>query len=239
MIEPVKKILVYGDSILKGIQLKTDTQRYCVDNHIDVPSLERAFSLEIENDSRFGCTVTKGYALLERAIARGQRTDHVVMDFGGNDCDFDWAAVAAEPDAEHLPHTPLPLFTETYRKILKLLKDNGVGAFLTTLPPILAERYLDFITRNGLSRENILKWLGGTETIYRYQENYSRAVEALARETHTPLIDLRGAFLAERRIDELYCADGIHPNTAGQKRITEALCRFVGDYRNMPLPAGV
>jgi lysophospholipase L1-like esterase len=63
-------------------------------------------------------------------------------------------------------------------------------------------------------------------TIYRYQENYSRAIEKIAKEAEVDCIDLRGAFLSNRRIDDLLCEDGIHPNTNGQKVIEGAFMAF-------------
>ncbi len=223
----IRQILLLGDSILKGIQVPAGGTRYCVENHLDAEGLGKKYGLHIENSSRFGCTVEKGRQLICRAVEKGEAGDVIVMDFGGNDSDFDWAAVAAAPDGEHLPHTPLPEFSRIYREILSLLSANGITPVMTTLPPVLAERYLDWICRDGLSKENILHWLGSAETIYRFQENYSRTVEQIARETHTPLVDLRGAFLSSRRIDDLYCQDGIHPNTRGQELISHAFDRYL------------
>ena len=90
-----------------------------------------------------------------------------------------------------------------------------------------AERYLSWICRDGLSRDNILSWLGDTNAIYRYQERYSHAVEQLAEEYGAPLVDLRGAFLEKRQMEELYCVDGIHPNDQGQLLIRDTFARFI------------
>jgi lysophospholipase L1-like esterase len=76
-----------------------------------------------------------------------------------------------------------------------------------------------------------LKWLGSVNTIYRYQEYYSRAVEQLSAATGALLVDLRGAFLELRRIDRLLCEDGTHPNTEGQKIIMSAFSSFASAQR--------
>ena len=55
-----RKIEVFGDSILKGIQVNAFNKRYHVDNNIDVDMLSKKFSLDIVNRSRLGHTVTKG-----------------------------------------------------------------------------------------------------------------------------------------------------------------------------------
>lgn len=229
----MRRILLLGDSILKGIQVSLGSRRYQVENHVDLDGIASRYGLSIENGSRFGCTVEKGRQLIFRALEKGTAGDAIVMDFGGNDSDFDWAAVAADPTGEHLPHTPLPVFVEVYRDILTTLSAHRVSSVVTTLPPVMGERYLDWICRDGLSKENILCWLGSAETIYRYQEAYSRAVEGLARETGTPLVDLRGAFLAHRRIETLYCEDGIHPNTDGQMLIANTFEQYLKNKRQI------
>ena len=226
LVRQLRRVALYGDSILKGIQLAPDTAKYRVENTVDFTVLEQKLGCKIDNCSRFGCTVTKGKQLIERALAAGKLGDVVVMDYGGNDCDFDWAAVSADPTAEHQPHTPLAQFLSTYREIIALLRAHCIEPILTTLPPLQPQWFFDWFC-GGLNQQNILSWLGDVNTIYRYQENYSRAVERLAREERVKLVDLRGAFLSARRIDDLFCRDGIHPNAAGQQLIAETFLASV------------
>jgi len=222
-----KSVEVFGDSILKGIQLNPDNLRYHVDNNIDVDMLENKYFLKIKNFSKFGCTIMRGLSLIEKRLRGSQPYSHaIVMDFGGNDCDFDWKAVAEQPNKEHQPNTPLDVFVDTYHKIIKMVKDHGIRPIITTLPPLDAQKFFNWFC-NGLNKVNVLKWLGGVESIYRWQENYSRAIEKLARETSTLIIDLRGAFLKHRKIDSFLCVDGTHPNTEGQKVITQGFLEFI------------
>lgn len=222
-----RKVEVFGDSLLKGIQINPKSLRYHVNNTIDVERIEQTHLLDIRNFSRFGCTVTKGLALIEKRLAKQEPfCDAIVMDFGGNDCDHNWQAVSERPDEEHLPCTPLDVFTETYHKIIALLKERGIRPILTTLPPLDAQRFFHWFCK-GMNQANVLKWMGDVQIIYRWQEHYSRTVEKIAAETGTPLVDLRGAFLRHKRLDGLLCEDGTHPNTAGQKVITQAFLEFI------------
>ena len=221
-----KSVKVLGDSILKGVQLNSENKRYCIDNNIDVQRISDAFSLDIENLSRFGYTVLAGEKLLSARLERGMTCDAIVMDYGGNDCDFKWQAISDDPTAVHTPNTPLDVFESAYKRIITLLKDKGITPIITTLPPIDPERYFNWFCSDKLNRDNILTWLGSVNTIYRYQENYSRAIENIAKEMKVDCIDLRGAFLCRRRIDDLLCEDGIHPNTKGQKVIENAFMSF-------------
>ena len=223
--EIMRKIEVFGDSILKGIQVDPINKRYHVNNNIDVEMLNKRFSLNIINHSKFGCTVTKGKAMLERYLNERADCTAILMDFGGNDCDFNWKMVSENPSAKHEPNTPIENFVTTYTNIIERIKKNEIRPILTNLPPLEPQRYFDWLSK-GLNKVNILGWLEGVNTIYRFQEFYSRTIEEISRNTGSMLIDLRGAFLRERRIGRFICEDGIHPNTEGQKLITQEFVKF-------------
>ncbi|MDR1506150.1 MAG: SGNH/GDSL hydrolase family protein [Treponema sp.] len=221
----LRNVGVFGDSILKGIQIDTENKRYCVKNYIDIEQISQKHSLVVNNYSIFGCTIRKGGLMLQKRIDNGKSYDIVVMEYGGNDCDFNWKEIADNPDAEHTPNTPLDVFFATYCQIIGMLKKCFIVPVLTNLPPLEPQRFFDWFCK-GLNKNNILKWLGGINTIYRAQETYSRMVEKIALKTKTHLVDLRSAFLKHRRIEDLLCEDGTHPNTAGQKIITETFLDF-------------
>ena len=216
-------VTVYGDSILKGVLLEDG--KYTVERGWQDELAER-FGLRLTNRARFGVTLPKAMARIEKDCETPCEAGEIaLLEFGGNDCDYDWAAIAAAPDAEHLCKTPPELFFDCYRRAIRLLRAAGRTPVLTTLPPINAELYLRFLCRGGLSRENIVRWLGDVERIYRWQECYSDIAEQLSREESTPLIDLRRPFLRDSRSPAaLLCADGIHPSRSGQGLIYRAFC---------------
>ena len=223
-----RNVEVFGDSILKGVQLDNENMRYHVDNNIDVSMLEKKFLLNINNFSKFGCTISKAFSHIEKRFKSGDLQCHaIVLNLGGNDCDFNWKEVSERPEAEHEPNTPLETFAETYKKIIEFLKDNGIRPIITTLPPLDAQRFFNWFCGGLEKSANVLKWLGSVETIYRWHENYSRTIEKIATETGTLLVDLRGAFLKHRKIDKLLCDDGTHPNTEGQRVITQGFLEFI------------
>lgn len=222
------KIQIYGDSILRGVTLNEDTKRYYINDAIGIDALAKDIHAEVANFSKFGCTVQKGFHLMETNLEKGAVCDYALVEYGGNDSDFNWAKIAEEPETEHLSNTPLEKFRDLYKKMVLALKNNGITPVLATLPPVDAEKYFSWICRGGLSKENILHWLGDVFAIYRYQEQYSRAVEAIAAETGCEYIDLRAAFIRQRKMKDLFCSDGIHPSVKGQELIRQELSRFVG-----------
>jgi len=225
-VELTKKIAVYGDSILKGVMLDKISQKYYFSKESVVTSVEKWLPFHIQNNSKFGCTIQRGYHQLKSSLDKGLDCEIVLLEYGGNDCDYDWDAVSANPEEIHFPHTPLILFEQTYRKIIFELKDHGIKPLLMSLPPIDADKYFNWITRSGLKKENILKLLGDVQMIYRFQELYSNTISRVAAETGSLFVDVRRCFLDKHNFKELICDDGIHPNVEGHKLINQAFMDF-------------
>ncbi|MBC7960248.1 MAG: SGNH/GDSL hydrolase family protein [Vallitaleaceae bacterium] len=233
MMDKILNVGLFGDSILKGVQINPINKKYYVCNNIELDILSQKYGLQIKNYSSLGCTVTRGREVLKRRLENNVECDAIIMDYGGNDCDYNWKAISENPQDEHNPNTPLELFTETYCGIIDTLKSKGILPILTTLPPLQPQKFFDWFCRD-LNKNIVLKWLGEINRIYTHQENYSKAVEKIALETQVPLVDLRGAFMKHGDIDALLCEDGTHPNTLGQKIISNSLSNFAAEFlRNL------
>ena len=212
------KITIYGDSILKGVLLENGRYR---SNSDWEKKLSDELGLSIQNRSRFGCTIQKALPFLRRDNeAPAQEKELVLLELGGNDCDYDWQAISQDPHGRYRCKTPPELFAGLYREAINLIRGSGRTPVALNLPPIHSERYLSFLSRDGLSRQNILSWLGDVEAITRWQHTYSDLIVQLAREEQVQLLDLRGIFPTEQRdLEPWLCQDGIHPSLDGQKHM--------------------
>lgn len=218
-------VTVYGDSILKGVLLENG--KYTV-NRVWETLLSQRCGLKIRNRSRFGCTIRKALPFIEKD-SETRSGELAVLELGGNDCDYDWAAISADPDGEHACKTPPDVFRSRYRRAIELLKKSGRRLAVLTLPPVHSERYLRFICRDGLSYDNILRWLGDVEHISRWQAAYSAMVGQIAREENVDVIDLRSVFPSEpEKLEKFLCVDGIHPSRQGQELIYQTLLEYAG-----------
>lgn len=218
----MKKIDIFGDSIMRGILLNSKDQRYYPMPADGIKSFEEEFSVSINNKAKFGCTIQKGSRQMEAALEKGLHCDSVLLEYGGNDCDFKWNEVSADPQGEHSPLTPLPLFESLYRQMIARLQALKITPIIMSLPPINSEKYLNWIVRDGLSSENILHWLGDVNMIYRFQELYSAAAAKIAYETRCIYVDVRSQFLDKHHYTDFLCDDGIHPNEMGHQLIYRA-----------------
>jgi acyl-CoA thioesterase-1 len=215
MIDLNRKIGIWGDSVLKGVIFDEVKGVYELLAENCAAQISRILSTPILNKARFGCTIDNGFSHLERSIRNGLDCDLVLLEFGGNDCDFDWPAVSADPQLPHLPHTELGHFRQMLHEMITLLRQNQIEPLLMSLPPIVGERYFDFLVSKGLDRANLLHFLGDPHQIYRFHESYSLAVTQVAAMNRCLYAPVRETFLATRNSPDLICADGIHPNERG------------------------
>ena len=225
------KLCVLGDSILKGIPLEKDTNKYIVGTNLNFGLIADRAGLKLENHSKFGCTVTKAWEFVKKKFSNNTPAPEVIfMDFGGNDCDFKWNEINDTPLAVHDPNTDISTFIGTYESMLDGFIAKGTKPVITTLIPVQSEKYFNWFCKSmNLAKDKVMSWLGDIERIAHFQQVYSDAIKGIAAGREIPLIDLRAAFQAEKDQD-LMCEDGIHPNENGQKLIYDCFDMFMCDY---------
>lgn len=218
-----KKAIIWGDSVAKGVVWDAERGRYALAKPPAAEIVAEQTGIDVINHARMGMTVSDGLNVVRRDLERGVQADIAVIEFGGNDCDFDWAQISAAPDEVHLPRTPANLFVDKLGEIVSLAQGAGMRPILLTLPPINADKYFEFISRDGLSQANILHWLGDKNHIYRFHERYSCMIGRVAQKFGCKLVDIRSAFLDEWNAMSMVCRDGIHPTPDGQRLIGSAI----------------
>ena len=217
----VTELCVFGDSIGKGIVLRSDTSKY-ESFKMNLETLFGRSDIHIKNYSMFGCTVTKGLDVIKRHACELMNYKNIFLELGGNDCDFIWSEIAENPEKEHVSKTPLDIFAQRYKELIEEIRQNGGNPILLNLPPLDPNRYFKWVSR-GMNGDNILKWLGDVNMIYRWQEMYNVEVMLLATQLAVPIIDIRSAFLKCNNYCDYLCNDGIHPNGKGYELIYKTI----------------
>lgn len=219
--EETLRIAVFGDSLMKGT-LPDAQLRYHF--HTDLFEAPLAgLHAEVTNRSVFGATSRKGITLVQRDLARGHRYDWALVEYGGNDCNYDWPDVAAHPEQNHDPVVPADEFRANMTAIVQMLREAGIRPIFTTLPPIDEVKYLACIDHNGASAAGVMQWLGDVRRIYRTQERYSGLVRTIADELDVPCVDPRERFLDGGDPRALNADDGIHLSEAGYRLFYKTL----------------
>jgi len=182
--------------------------------------LNKEMGIEVDNYAMMGNTSQQG---LERMQKQALKPGNLaVIEFGGNDCDLDWAAACEHPDVMQEGKVPLAQFGENLRAMVRKVREAGMIPALITPPPLIAQRYFDWITRQ-LDKARILDYLGDVEHIYRWQERYALMIRKIAQQESTLLLDVRDEFLSQDRFTDMMCVDGIHPNDKGHAVLFDSL----------------
>ncbi len=223
----MKQIYIFGDSILKGVTYSEEAGRHkLLPDRFPVLS---GLGYEVKNCSVMGATIEEGITLLRRKLltdtTAGETT--VLLEYGGNDCDYRWADISADPAAPHQPKTPLDTFTRLYGELVGLAREKGASVYICNLVPLDAQKYMQWISR-GLDYDRILGWLGDSSMLYRWHEFYSRTTEQLAARLACPLIDLRMPFLMRHDYQNLLSGDGIHPTAEGHMLVDTTIAAAIG-----------
>ena len=218
------KICVWGDSIAKGVVFDEQRGRYVICRDNCLARMARELGCDVENFAVMGNTSQQGLERMEKQELEPGAL--AVIEFGGNDCDFDWQAVSDHPEEAHLPKIPAEQFLENYRALMDLVRQTASRVWISSLVPLEAHRFLDHVSQ-GRSRENILTWLGDTDRIFRWQEYYNDLVCKLARELSCPLLELRPEFLKHPAFPALLSMDGIHPTQKGHDVIHRCVAEAI------------
>lgn len=222
------KLVALGDSIIKGVLVRSEGERsrYSLADKSIVECCAEQLGGESLNLGKMGCTIEAGERILDRYLDKMSGAQYVLLEYGGNDSDYNWQEIAESPEKEHFPRTRLEVFEEVYERVICKIKEIGAIPLVLSLPPMDAERYFAFFSQKWEDgfRANVMRWLGGsTNTIMSGHELYNLATMRIAQRTGAQWIDVTSGLLKEHNFRAYLCDDGIHPNERGQRMIAEAV----------------
>ena len=222
------KLVALGDSIIKGVLVQSEGERsrYSLADKSIVECCAEKLGGESLNLGKMGCTIEAGERILDRYLDKMSGARYVLLEYGGNDSDYNWQEIAEAPEKEHFPRTRLEVFEQVYERVINKIKAMGAIPLVLSLPPMDAERYFAFFSQKWEEgfRANVMRWLGGsTNTIMSGHELYSLATMRVAQHTGAQWIDVTSGLLKDHNFRAYLCDDGIHPNERGQRMIAEAV----------------
>jgi len=228
-------IVAYGDSITKGIIYDDKKSKYAMLKENFTSIIENKIKGPVYNAGKFGSTIMRGALKMYNDVIK-KSPDMVLVEFGGNDCDYKWDEIAKNPEMEYKPNTDIYTFRETLLAMIDTLKTNHILPVLMTLPPLDPLKYFKWIAKeDSFAEKNILLWLGTKDRLFTWHNSYSKMITEVANETGTVLIDVRSEFLKYKDYSQFLCKDGIHPNTEGQSLIATVILKFIKENYNFLL----
>jgi lysophospholipase L1-like esterase len=216
------KVVCLGDSITKGkVWNENERRPYITENSYPI-ILKKLMNVDVVNNGI--CDITSEEMLHNMSSKLNiDKGSLVIVEVGGNDCNFNWKEVKKNPDREHDAIIPLECFKNNLQKIIDIIYSYGAVPVLSTLPPLDDVRYYNLLKK--IFGEGIKKWIDCTDGIFRWQERYSNMVKSVAESTGTFLIDVRKSFLDTQDYKKLISFDGLHPNEEGYMLIARTCLR--------------
>ena len=218
------EIQVWGDSIAVGITYNEQRKRYVISKERCPKRISDELKFKVVNNSKMGATVLDGLERFE--AAQPVEGALCVLEYGGNDCNMDWAEVAKNPEIPPQANVDLQTFSKTLEEFIVKVEQKGMKPMLITPLPLHAEKFFNWVSQ-GLDRDAILRAIGEIQNIYGWQERYANAVRNVAAKMKTPLLDLRDAMLSNKEYPNLICRDGMHLEDAGYRFIADTLIRRI------------
>lgn len=228
----LKAVCGFGDSVMKGIVIDKNnslegTVKYKISDMGFAARCRRNLGIEVENFARFGSTVAQAMKFIDRYTDRIIKSDYVLFEYGGNDCNYNWEAISEAPDAIHQPAVAIDDFVRFYGDAIDRVRSLGARPVLLSLPILDPEKFFRHLSK-GLNADNILKWLNGSiMNLDRWHERYNIEIFRLGVIKQVPVIDITSVFLERRNHFDYLCDDGIHPNDEGHALIENAIMEYL------------
>ncbi|MEQ2465487.1 SGNH/GDSL hydrolase family protein [Niallia sp. HCP3S3_B10] len=218
------KIICFGDSLTRGVSFVKGRVRIIKDNYPAI--LEKLFSVRNPEDT---IILNKGVFndnsdLLMKRLEKdvlSEEPNYVLLNVGGNDCNFKWQEVAENPDSNHDPIVPINQYIENIGNMVAKMKQSNITPILLTLPPLDPVRYYKFIAdRYGTTISHWISCCGGIE---HWHSLYNFHLNNLIEQLNLPSIDVRTALIKAGNIADFISDDGIHLNSAGYKKMSDVI----------------
>lgn len=225
------KITIIGDSIPKGLMIDENLRINRLATNA-VSEIEKHYGINIDNKSTFGQTLKRIYErkIVDDYLENINPNDNnvLVWSIGGNDADYNWDEVGQNPTLPHSSKTDYTAFKNYLKTLTKKLLDKNIKVLFVNFFPMHNERYFKNIISRKANGENVLKFLNNDlSNLSRHQELFNNAIIENAVTYDCEIIDIRSHFLNDIHYLD-YCAnDGIHPNTEGQKYISEIIKDYI------------
>lgn len=215
------KLVVFGDSILKGVITIPNSEKLFDTTENDSLSLaQKELGFELDNRSIYGNITSKGLVKLQKFYEKGGQADFCVIEFGSNDCDYDWGTLVQK--------VPLEDYLANLAAMIKLCRDHKVTPLMMGLIPYVCDDWFKTIIK-GQDEAAILDFLGGSpEQLGKNQLIYKNAQADFVQKNNVQFLDPWTLFEGHK---EYMCFDGIHPNEKGYELLSKAWIKFLSEVK--------
>ncbi len=220
------KLVVFGDSILKGvITIPGSSKLFDVTENDSLSLAQKKLGFELDNRSIYGNISTKGLLKLKKYLEKCssgelEAADFCIIEFGSNDCDYDWGTL--------IQKVPLAEYLQSLKEMVSLCRAHKITPLSMGLIPYVCDDWFKTIIK-GQDEKAILTFLNGRpETLGENQLIYKKALDNFIKENQIQYLDPWPLFENHK---DLMCYDGIHPNEKGYEVLSQAWVNFLSEVK--------
>ncbi|MFC7394559.1 SGNH/GDSL hydrolase family protein [Scopulibacillus cellulosilyticus] len=206
------KIICFGDSVTRGVSYVRGRLRILKETYPSILQELLGDQNEVINKGVFNDNSDLLLKRLDKDVI-SEKPDVVLIQIGGNDCNFHWDEVAKHPEDNHEPIVPLDRYLNNVKRTIERIKGIGAVPVLSTLLPLDPKRYYEYISR--INNKSIAQWIAACGGIEHWHGMYNRALKQLIKSEDILSIDVRTAFKESDDLSVLLNDDGIHPSPKG------------------------
>ncbi|MFT8930206.1 MAG: SGNH/GDSL hydrolase family protein [Sporolactobacillus sp.] len=214
------KIICFGDSVTRGITFLNGRFKIVRNNYPVLLQKGLGDGDTVINKGVFNDNSDLLLQRLDKDVLELQ-PDLVLINIGGNDCNFRWDQVALLPEEEHVPIVPLARYLRNVKEIADKISKSGAVPVLLSLLPLDPVRYYQSLMAHY--SQNIGHWISYCGGIEHWHGMYNRALKGCAEKWRIPLFDIRTAFKKKGDLSQLLNEDGLHPTPAGYQAMADSL----------------
>lgn len=220
------KIVCFGDSVTRGITFVRGRFKIIKDNYPAQLQHLLGDRDEVINKGVFNDNSDLLVKRLDKDVLE-LHPDLVLVNIGGNDCNFHWDQVALLPEEEHVPIVPLERYLSNISEIAERITLSGAVPVILSLLPLDPTRYYRSLMKHY--SHSIGHWISYCGGIEHWHGMYNRALKHLVQKINVPYLDVRSAFKLKGSFSELINEDGLHPTAKGYRALAEIV------FSEMPL----
>lgn len=218
------RIVCFGDSITRGISFANGRLRIVKENYPNIlQQMLSSFGVEVLNRGVFNDNSDLLVNRLKTDVLDA-KPDYVLIEIGGNDCNFRWNEVAERPEEDHEAIVPLDRYIDNLQHIIQGICAAGAKPVLLNLLPLDPVRYYKHIAEQFGSA--IAHWIAKCGGIEYWHGQYNRSLQRVFESLDSlAVIDIRSVFQQTGSLQTLLSDDGIHPTSSGYRIVADLIAR--------------
>jgi len=211
--------------MMRGV-MPDEAGNYHASELIGFSEMEKEFGIEICNYAMPTFTTERVLDWAQSTMERVAAPDFVIIECGGNDCDYDWKTLV-ESEGKVIRHRrSLEQFKKDYENLIRFFHGMRIPVIAAITPHISTPKYLLHLQNVDERIKNLGEFLPTVKQMRMEYKTYEDQMYAIAKQYKCDIIELQEYFEPLERPEEFFSSDGMHPNEKGYALIGNSFKKY-------------